>query len=98
MGGGGGGLGRGVVATPPPPFLVGLSIVVDDWDPDVWLLLPPSSNELSEQKKKIKSCAHACNQVSDDDTEQLNVVLKRHCHSQPPPIPSFLQLAFSATM
>ena len=55
--GGGGGLGRGVVATPPPPFLVGLSIVVEDWDPDVWLL-PPSSNELSEEKedKKLRVC------------------------------------------
>ena len=48
--GGGGGLGRGVVATP-PPFLVGLSIVVEDWDPDVWLL-PPSSNELSEKRRQ----------------------------------------------
>ena len=60
---GGGGLGRGVVATP-PPFLVGLSIVVEDWDPDVWLL-PPSSNELSEKKKTKKLLLRACLQSSE---------------------------------
>ena len=35
--------------------------------------------------------------MSDDDTEQLNVVLKRYCHPPPPPVPSFPHLYHNVT-